>query len=78
VEGLRGEIRLLTEGIIGMEEKLQSFRNEVAFQFDEGRKSVGLYYRQLDSRVLFLEDRVVREGQAPIDIIRERYGKKTG
>jgi hypothetical protein len=28
VEGLRGDIQLLAEGIIGMEEKAQSFRNE--------------------------------------------------
>ncbi|MEA2691485.1 MAG: hypothetical protein QOJ16_872 [Acidobacteriota bacterium] len=40
VEGLRGDIQLLAEGIIGVEEKLQSLRDEVSQQFDEVRKSV--------------------------------------
>jgi predicted nucleic acid-binding Zn-ribbon protein len=77
VEGLRGEIQLLAEGLIGMEEKLQSFRNEVSFQFNEVRKSIELPFKNLDVRVSFLEERAALEGQAPLDIIRERYGKKT-
>jgi predicted nucleic acid-binding Zn-ribbon protein len=76
VEGLRGDIQLLAEGIIGMEEKAQSFRNETTSQFEEVRKSIEPYFRQLDRRVLLLEERAAREGQAPLDIIRERFGKK--
>ena len=78
VEGLRGDIQLLAEGIIGMEEKAQSFRNEATSQFEEVRKSIEPYFRQLDRRVVLLEDRAAREGQAPLDIIRERFGKKAG
>ena len=78
VEGLRGDIQLLAEGIIGMEEKAQSFRNEATGQFEEVRKSIEPYFRQLDRRVVLLEDRAAREGQAPLDIIRERFGKKAG
>ena len=78
VEGLRGDIRLLAEGIIGMGEKAQSFRNESISQFEEVQKSIEPYFRQLDRRVVLLEDRAAREGQAPLDIIRERFGKQAG
>ena len=77
VEGLRGDIQLLAEGIIGVEEKLQSFRDDVSHQFDEVRKSVEIPFRHLDRRLFSLESRAALEGQAPLDIIRERYGRKT-
>jgi hypothetical protein len=37
--------------------------------------SIGPYSRDLDCRVSLLEDRAGRKSQAPLDIIRERYGK---
>jgi predicted nucleic acid-binding Zn-ribbon protein len=78
VEGLRGDLQLIAEGMIGMEEKAQAFRNQSTSQFEEVRKSIEPYFRQLDRRVNLLEERAAREGQAPMDIIRERFGKKAG
>jgi predicted nucleic acid-binding Zn-ribbon protein len=77
VEGLRGDIQLLAEGIIGMEEKLQSLRDEVSQQFDEVRKSVEVPFKHLDRRVSALESRAALETRDPLDVIRERYGRKT-
>src|SRR6478609_771018 len=65
VEDLRGEVQLLAEGLIGMEEKLQCFRDEVSHQFDEVRKSIELPFKHLNGRVSRLEERAAREGQAP-------------
>ena len=75
VEGVRGEIHLLAEGMIDLEERLRSLRGDVTFQLERIHESIAPYYKDLDCRVRLLEDRAARENQAPIDIIRERYGK---
>jgi chromosome segregation ATPase len=78
VEAMRGDIQLLAEGVIGQEEKLQASRGEANFRLDEIKRLIeliGARYLDLDRRVGQLEERAARENQAPIDIIRERYGK---
>jgi len=77
VEGLREDIQLLAQGIIGVEGKLQSFRNDVSHQFDEVQKSVETPFKNLDRRVSSLERRAALETRDPLDVIRERYGRKT-
>jgi predicted nucleic acid-binding Zn-ribbon protein len=76
VEGLRGEVQLLARGLIGMEGKLGPFRNEVSLQLDEVRK-IEIPLESLSQRLAFLEERAARERQAPLDRIRERYGRQT-
>ncbi|MEA2692801.1 MAG: hypothetical protein QOJ16_2188 [Acidobacteriota bacterium] len=75
VEGVRDEVKLLAEGMIGTEEKLSSLSREVTFQYERLQASIAPYYKDLDCRIRLLEERAAREGQAPLDIIRERYGK---
>ncbi|HZF10134.1 MAG TPA: hypothetical protein VFE33_15200 [Thermoanaerobaculia bacterium] len=82
VEGVRGEVQLLAEGMIGLEEKMQALSKEVTLRLDQGEAALISYYRSLDRqyddhnhRIRFLEERAQREGQAPLDYIRERYGK---
>jgi chromosome segregation ATPase len=74
-EHLSGEVRILAEGVIGVEEKLQALRMEMTHGFDRLEASIAPYYADLNRRVRALEERAAREGQAPLDIIRERYGK---
>jgi predicted nucleic acid-binding Zn-ribbon protein len=69
------QIKLLAEGMIGLEDKIQSFRADVALELAEVQKSIAPYYTYLDSRVHRLEDRVERENQAPLDVIRKLYSK---
>src|SRR5436305_9800924 len=75
VEGLRDDNQMVAEGVSSLEERLQSFHNEFSLKLDEVQSSITPYYRDLDRRVSLLEERAKREGQAPLDYIRERYGK---
>jgi len=77
VEGLRGEVRLLAEGQMSTEEKLERFRSEVAREFEETRGSIKVPYMDLGGRIRSLEDwRERRDQTDPMDLIRERYGKR--
>jgi uncharacterized protein (DUF885 family) len=75
VEASRGDIKLLAEGIIGEGEKLQAFRGEVALLLDEVKGAIFPYYRSIEHRVRQLEERAAREGQDPLELIRQRFGK---
>ncbi len=75
VEGLRDDNQMVAEGVSSLEERLQSFHNEFSLKLDEVQSSITPYYRDLDRRVSLLEERAKREGQAPLDYIRERFGK---
>ena len=72
VEGLWGDLRQVAEGVIGMDEKLESFRTAIALDIDDVRKLIRSIYAVLDQRVRSVE---VRQGRDPVDIIRERFGK---
>lgn len=78
IEGLHGEVRLLAEGIMGTEEKLQAFRTEIKQEFDDTRSLMRSAYAQVDRRVHSLESWRERKDRDPIDLIRERFGKTPG
>ena len=75
VEDLQGQVRLLAEGVMSSEEKLQAFRTEVKQDFDDTRSLMRSAYAQVDRRVHSLEDWRERKERDPIELIRERYGK---
>ena len=75
VEGLRGEIQLVAEGVSGLGEKQRSFRREVAQKFDLVQKSIAPYYRDLDGRLRILEEWAECEGKVSVDVIRQRHRK---
>jgi hypothetical protein len=68
-------IRLLAEGVVSFEEKLQAFRAEVKQEFDETRGLMRSAYGQVDHRLLSLESFKARKDRDPIELIRELYGK---
>jgi hypothetical protein len=78
VEGVRSDLQLLAEGMMGTNESLGVFRTEVAQELKEVRSLIGLLpYPTLESRVHKLEVwRETRE-RDPLDIIRERLENKT-
>jgi hypothetical protein len=75
VEGLWGDLRLVADGVVGLDERLMAFRKEVAQDIDDVRKLIRPIYSALDQRVRNLEIRKDLQGRDPIDIIRERFGK---
>ena len=78
IEGVRSDLKLLAEGIMGTNESLKVFRTEVAHELQEARSLISLLpYPTLESRVSKLELwRETRE-RDPVDIIRERLQNKT-
>ena len=76
VENLHDQIRILAEGFIGLEERMTASQGEVAKEFRTVGHTIELYYRDLEKRIRVVEERTEREGRDPMDIIRERYGKR--
>jgi predicted nucleic acid-binding Zn-ribbon protein len=78
VEGLRGEIRLLAEGIASVEEKMASFQRRVTGEIAEVRDLIRPAYSALDDRLKLLESWRERKERDPMDVIRERFGLGKG
>jgi hypothetical protein len=67
LESLRGEVRLVAEGVANTNERLDSFQSEVARDFSETHKMIRLGYSDLDRRVRVLEARRERPDQDPTE-----------
>ena len=57
VEGLRDNIKQVAEGVAAGNEKLGSFKNDVAKEFSDTRDLIKDGYKELDRRVKVLERR---------------------
>ena len=55
-EGLRNEIRQVTEGVANVIEKLDGFRREVQEEFKEVKSMIKLSYAELDQGALRIWD----------------------
>jgi len=75
IEGLRGELRLVAEAYIGLDEKLASFRIDMAKEFTEVRSSVRQPFEYLDSRVRVIEARADNAHRDVMALVRESLGK---
>ena len=78
VEGVRGEVRLLAEGIASVEEKMASFRQQVAGDIDNVRTLIRPAYSSVDDRLRLLEKWKERKEHDPMDVIRERFNLGKG
>jgi hypothetical protein len=58
IEALRGDIRQVAEGVIGANERLDSFRESIAVEFKEVRASIRTPFENLDGRARILETQV--------------------
>jgi uncharacterized coiled-coil DUF342 family protein len=75
LEGEHEDIRQLAEGLIGTNERLDSFRAEIAIQFDQMKSFISLPYKDMDGRVKVLESWKELSERDPVEIVRERYGR---
>jgi hypothetical protein len=55
-EGLRNEIRQVTEGVANVNEKLERFRQEVQEEFKEVKSMIKFSYAELDQGALRILD----------------------
>jgi hypothetical protein len=75
VESQRNDICQVAEGVIGMNERLDSFRDEMALQFEQVRSLISPPYSDLNRRVKTLESWRERTERDPVELVRERFGK---
>lgn len=75
LEAARDEVRLLGEGMMGLNETTSAFRGEVRGQLAEIRAVIAPLYQNLRERLENLEERSDRQTRDVLDVLRERYGK---
>ena len=78
VESLRGDLRIVAEGVMSNDEKIITLREEVARKLDEMGITIRQTYQDMGDRVRRVERFVKREGRDPVEIIREKFGKQPG
>ncbi len=60
VEGLRHELHLVAETVLGVDEKLDRYRTEARVEFNQVKGWIEPYYRELDGRVRNLDNHASR------------------
>jgi hypothetical protein len=60
VEDLRGKIELVAEGVVGVNERLDTAMGEAKQEFREVRSLLTVHNKSLDGRIQVVEDRTVR------------------
>src|SRR5262249_21888050 len=76
-EEARREVEIVGEGVIGAVEQVQSLRADVERSLLEFQGMIVQHRRENDIRLSLLEERSGRQGQAALEYIKERYGRKT-
>jgi hypothetical protein len=76
IEGVHSNVRLVAEGVIGMGERMDAFREEVTTEVKNIRSLTQDVYSALERRVHTLETWRETKERDPIDIIKERFGKR--
>jgi hypothetical protein len=83
VEGLHSNMRLLAEGVVGTNERIDSLRAETTGKLDEIKGNVVAIQQilvprveGLENRVQVLEGRAERETRDIIEVVRERFGPR--
>ena len=74
MEGMHGNIRLLAEGVIGTDERLEAFQRQNDLKLEEIKSSVDQTHRHLVPRLKLLEEKAARENRDVLEVIRERFG----
>jgi hypothetical protein len=58
LEALDSKVDLVFEGVAAANEKLAAFQKDTACRFEEGQASIAPYYRELNGRLLRVEEAV--------------------
>ena len=75
VEDLRGEIRLVAEAFVGLQESREADRTEVTRETGGVKSILAQSYSALDHRILDLEQWRERRDRDPVAVIREWLAK---
>lgn len=75
IEGLRREVCIVAEGVMGVDERLKPARKDYLQDFEDVRALIRTTYSNLDNRTHALESWRERTERDPIELIRERFGK---
>lgn len=75
VEGLRHELHLVAESVVGTNERLERYHREGTLTFDQVRGWIEPYFRNLTSRVSALEGQANLRHENVMDAIRELLGR---
>jgi chromosome segregation ATPase len=78
IEGLRREVCIVAEGVMGVDERLKPARKDYLQDFEDVRALIRTTYSNLDNRTFALESWRERTERDPIELIRERFGKTPG
>lgn len=75
VEGLRGDVRQVAEGVIGLSERFESYKVDIARRFDDLEHKISPLYIDLNRRVTFLESWAEHKDEDAIELIRKKFGR---
>ena len=75
VEGLRGDVHLIAEGFVGLNDRFNTFQCEATLVFDQVKGWIEPYYRNLDGRLKVVESRGERQQGDVLDAVRRMLGK---
>ena len=75
VEGLRGDVHLIAEGFVGMNDRFNTFQSEATLVFDQVKGWIEPYYRNLDGRLRVVEGRAERQQGDVLDAVRRMLSK---
>jgi chromosome segregation ATPase len=75
IEGVRSDLRLVAEGVMGVSERLEAHQREMKEGFEDVKASIAPAYQRLDGRLQALEARAERQTRDVLEVIREKFGK---
>lgn len=78
VEAVRSDVRLVAEGVMGLNERLEVFQEATAKNFKKIEASIAPYYEELNGRVRVLEAKAERKGTDVLETIYKKFGKTQG
>jgi chromosome segregation ATPase len=76
LEEVRADVRLLAEGMMGLDHRMEKGQKELTRKIEDLRTLVTPLYRGLDERVAHLEEREEQRSRDVMEVIRERYGTR--
>jgi len=75
VESLRGDVHLIAEGFVGLNDRFNTFQCEATLVFDQMKGWIEPYYRNLDGRLKVVESRGEHQQGDVLDAVRRMLGK---
>ena len=78
VEAVRSDVRLVAEGVMGLNERLEVFQEATAKDFKKIEASIAPYYEELNGRVRVLEAKALRKNTDVLKAVYKKFGKTQG